>query len=173
MIVKVVDYDSSWKSSYASEAGLIRNILESQLINIFHIGSTAVNGLKAKPIIDIMPVVEDISQLDSHISDFEALGYEAMGEFGIPGRRYFRKGEENRTHQVHAFQYDNLYDIERHLAVRDYLEAHEKIRREYAVLKTRLAEKFPEDIESYSDGKESFVIRMEKEALKWMYRRRH
>lgn len=172
MFVTVVEHNPAWKSAFLSEADHIRDILGNELINVFHIGSTSVEGLKAKPIIDIMPVVNAIDRLDAYTGRFEELGYEALGEFGMPGRRYFRKGGDHRTHQIHAFQIDNLCDIERHLAVRDYLRAHPAVRREYGLLKSRLAERFPTDIESYSDGKADFVMAMEKESLKWKYRLR-
>lgn len=172
MLVNVVAYDPRWKNLFLSEAGQIRDMLGDELINIFHIGSTAVEGLKAKPVIDMMPVVRNLSRLDGYASRFEALEYEVMGEFGIPGRRYFRKGANNRTHQIHAFQFDNLQEIERHLAVRDYLRSHDAARMAYGQLKAGLAEKFPEDIEGYADGKEAFVVAMEKEALKWRHRTR-
>lgn len=169
MIVKVINYDPQWKDAFLSEANHIRKLLGNEVVNIFHIGSTAVEGLKAKPVIDIMPIVNDISHLDKYSAHFEELGYEVMDEFGIPGRRYFRKGGKNRTHQIHAFQFDNIQDIERHLAVRDYLRTHETARRKYGDLKARLASKFPADIESYFTGKETFVSTMEKEAIKWLY----
>ncbi|MFD3262223.1 GrpB family protein [Paenibacillus lentus] len=81
-------------------------ILQDDLVNSFHIGSTSVPGLKAKPITDILLVVKDIGGLDTFSAQFENLGYEVMGEFGIKGRRYFRKGGDDRTHQIHAFQYE-------------------------------------------------------------------
>ena len=80
--------------------------------------------MPAKPIIDIMPVVRDISLVDAHNKEFEALGYDCRGEFGIPGRRFFTKGGDNRTHHIHIFELSNQTDIQRHLAVRDYLAAH-------------------------------------------------
>lgn len=171
MFIRVVDHDPQWKEAFAAEAGKIRALLGPELINVFHIGSTAVEGLKAKPIIDILPVVENIAALDAHSSGFEALGYEVMGEFGLPGRRYFRKGGDNRTHQIHAFQFDNLQEIERHLAVRDYLRTHPAVREEYGQLKARLALEFPQDIDGYSDGKADFVMDMELDALRWHYRK--
>lgn len=114
--VRVVDYNPIWPRLFRAEARLIEDILKDNLVQIFHIGST----FKAKPIIDSIPVVRSIEQVDENTSQFEAIGYEAMGELGIPGRRYFRKGGENRTHQIHAFQYDNIKDIIRHLAFRNY-----------------------------------------------------
>lgn len=168
MIVKVIPYQAEWDDLYLKEAELIQNILSSQLVNIYHIGSTAVHGLKAKPIIDIMPVVKDITIVDNFDTEFEAIGYECMGEFGIKGRLYFRKGGDNRTHQLHIFEESNNTDIKRHLAVRDYLRVHPKEAFEYGELKSKLAELFPNDIEEYSNGKEQYVQQLEQKALSWM-----
>ena len=90
MKVEVVKYRSEWSREFEAEAERIKEILGDEAIEIYHIGSTSVEGLSAKPIIDIMPVVKDISRIDKLNPAFEALGYECMGEFGIPGRRYFR-----------------------------------------------------------------------------------
>lgn len=72
---------------FENEAETIKTILGDNLLQAFHIGSTSVPGLKAKPIIDIMPVVRDIEQVDKYTQAFEAAGYEVMGEYGIAGRR--------------------------------------------------------------------------------------
>lgn len=167
MKVEVVDYSYEWPKRYQEEAEKIKNILGNELVDIFHIGSTSVENLKAKPIIDIMPVVKDISKVDDYNNDFIALGYEPKGEFGMVGRRYFRKGLENRTHQIHVFESSNLNDIERHLAVRDYLRTHSEYAFEYGELKSRLATIFPSDIEAYCDGKDAFVKELECKAIKW------
>ena len=167
MKVIVVDYTPSWAEKYQQEAQKIRRILGENLAEIYHIGSTAVPGLKAKPIIDIMPVVYDLCQVDQKNIEFEKLGYECMGEFGIAGRRYFRKGKENRTHQIHVFAAESDADIRRHLAVRDYLRAFQETAREYGLLKEKLAKKYPRDIEGYCDGKDAFVKKLETEALSW------
>lgn len=89
------------------------------------------------------------------------------GRFGIAGRRYFRKGGDERTHQVHVFEESNGADIRRHLAVRNYLRTHAEERRAYGELKEALARKFPRDIEKYCDGKERFVRALEQRALSW------
>ena len=124
MFVKVVPYCSGWPELYRQEAEKISKILGEQLVAIHHIGSTSVPGLPAKPIIDILPVVKEISAVDAHNAQFEALGYEPRGEYGIPGRRFFRKGLEHRTHHIHIFQESDQPNILRHVAVRDYLRAH-------------------------------------------------
>ncbi|MCZ8517026.1 GrpB family protein [Paenibacillus filicis] len=124
MKVVVTEYSDNWRQKFSEESQKIKDILGNELIDIHHIGSTSVPGLKAKPIIDIMPVVKDIKKIDSFNKQMTGLGYECMGELGMKGRRYFRKGGDNRTHHVHVFQGDNKEDISRHLAVRDYLRIH-------------------------------------------------
>lgn len=170
--VTVTQYDPNWKNIFEKEAALISDVLKDNLVSIHHIGSTSIKGLAAKPIIDIMPVVKDLKAVDSLAHLFEAAGYEYMGEFGIENRRYLRKGGDERTHQIHIFEQSDNYNIERHLAFRDYMRTHPKERDAYAVLKTKLAEKYPYDIESYCDGKEAFVKAVEKQALEWYKNKR-
>lgn len=167
MKVEVVPYNPLWQQMFDEEAARIRMVLGKELVDIHHIGSTAVPGLAAKLVIDIMPVVKDLRRVDALNPLFGQLGYECMGEFGIPGRRYFRKGGEHRTHQIHIFQEDNRQDIVRHLAVRDYLRAHPEEADRYAALKQELAARFPADIESYCDGKDAFVRQLQEKALAW------
>lgn len=163
----VTEYNPEWETEFKKEADLIAKILGSLCIDIFHIGSTAVPRLKAKPIIDIMPVVHNIDKVDALAREFEKVGYEYLGEFGIKGRRYLRKGGDERTHQIHIFEKSNTKDIERHLAVRDYLRTHSEDAYLYGKLKEELAAKFPYDIDGYCDGKDEFVKQLEKRALEW------
>ncbi|NBI79933.1 GrpB family protein [Anaerotruncus colihominis] len=165
--IHVVPYDPAWERLFNEEAALISQIIGPNLDCIHHIGSTAVLGLCAKPIIDMLPVVSDLSAVDSQTDAFSAVGYEAMGEFGIPGRRYFRKGGDRRTHQLHIFEKSNVREIERHLAFRDYLRAHPKKAYEYGALKSRLAAQYPNSIDRYCDGKDQFVRQTERAALLW------
>lgn len=167
MNILVVDYDPGWPEAFKSESAQIQRILGDNLLQVFHIGSTSVSGLRAKPIIDMMPVVRSLARVDACTAAFESIGYEVMGEFGMPGRRYMRKGGDNRTHQVHTFQYDNTADIVRHLAFRDYLRCHPDICSEYGKLKSELARQYPSDIGAYGDGKEDFVKQVERDALQW------
>ena len=159
----------SWKGHFEQEAARIRRALGPALIALHHIGSTAIPGLHAKPIIDLMAEAASLEALDAHCSDLERLGYEAMGEFGMQGRRYFRKdsGAGVRTHQVHAFAAGSLH-LARHLAFRDYLLTHREIAREYGALKLRLAESCRGDVEAYISGKDVFVKRVEQKALDWL-----
>ena len=122
--VTVVAYDPSWIVEYEKEAKRISGILGENVVEIYHIGSTSVPGLAAKPIIDIMPVVKSLERVDAVSEEFESIGYEYLGEFGMTGRRYLRKGGDERTHQVHIFQREDQKNIRRHLAFRDYLRVH-------------------------------------------------
>lgn len=172
MIIRVVPYDYGWPAQYEAEAKRIRDAVGDVAVRLHHIGSTSVRGLRAKPIIDILLEVIDLSELDARSPRLEALGYEAMGEFGIRGRRYFRRDNESgvRTHQVHAFE-ANSAQADRHLAFRDYLISHPEVAQTYGDLKRELADRFPSDINAYMDGKDSFVKHYEAEALAW--RRSH
>ncbi len=165
--IEVVDYRPEWEGMFKQEAKAIRKILGKNCVAVYHIGSTAVKGLAAKPIIDIMPVVKDVSLVDAQNPEFEALGYECRGEFGIPGRRFFAKGGDQRTHHVHIFEQSNQTDIRRHLAVRDYLRSHTDAASEYAELKKDLAAQFPYDNDGYCSGKETYMKDLEQKALKW------
>jgi len=166
--VHLTPHDIRWAGNFALEASIVVNTLGDLLVAIHHIGSTAIPGICAKPIIDILAVVSDLSMLDAKSPELEAMGYEAMGEFGIPGRRYFRKNDPagNRTHQIHAFQAGSP-QIERHLAFRDFMRANPECAIRYDALKQRLAELYPTDIASYTDGKDEFMKEMDARAAAW------
>jgi GrpB-like predicted nucleotidyltransferase (UPF0157 family) len=172
MKVLVVAYDPNWPAEFAAEADRIRLALRGLIGAVHHIGSTAIRGILAKPIIDILLEVGDLRALDAGSSALAELGYEAKGEFGIPGRRYFRKDSASgvRTHQIHAFEIDSG-GSERHLAFRDYMIAHPAIAQSYSLLKQHLAASHPDDIESYMNGKDHFIKEHETKALLWKQRR--
>jgi GrpB-like predicted nucleotidyltransferase (UPF0157 family) len=166
--VEVVPHDRNWRSTFEIESRQISLALSDNSIALHHIGSTAIPNIYAKPIIDILLEVKDIGKLDDRTCQLEALGYEAMGKFGIPGRRYFRKndGTGRRTHQIHAFEVGSPH-LERHLAFRDYLTAHPEEAQKYSELKRELAKQHPNDIIGYMDGKDGFIKEMEQKALAW------
>ena len=163
--VIVVDYNPEWPVMFAAEAGMIRRVLGSNCVAVHHIGSTAVPGLAAKPVIDIMPVVKSLNDVDCLASEFVKNGYEYLGEFGMAGRRYMRKGGDERTHQIHIFAEKDTLNITRHLAFRDYMRVNSTVRETYAALKRSLAKEYPYDIEAYCDSKAAFVKAYEDEAL--------
>lgn len=154
--IEVVSYDPNWPAMFQAEAELIKRALGNNCVAIHHIGSTSVPGLSAKPIIDILPVVRDIVEVDEAKNGMEFLGYEAKGEYGIAFRRYFQKGSDIRTHNVHVYE-EGDPEIDRYLKFRNWMRTHEDDARSYANLKLELATKFPQDILQYCFGKDAFV----------------
>lgn len=171
--IEVVNYNPEWPKMFREEARQIKKILGRNCVAVYHIGSTSVKGMKAKPIIDIMPVVRDLAKVDALNPRFEALGYECMGEYGIPGRRFYRKGGNNRTHHVHIFAQSSRTEIQRHLAVRGYLMSTPQKVKEYSDLKTYLAQAYSDDCEGYCEGKNEFMKQLETEALQWQEKQNH
>lgn len=164
--VKVTPYNTDWPLLYEEETNKLRRIFGPEIIEIYHIGSTSVDGLIAKPVIDIMPVVRDINRIDDFNTAMIDVGYEPKGENGLPGRRYFQKGGDERTHHTHFYEIGDS-EIERHLAFRNYLRSHPDVVKEYGNLKKELSQRFPNDIEAYISGKERLVSEIEKKAMAW------
>ncbi|MFC0189442.1 GrpB family protein [Fictibacillus aquaticus] len=164
--VEVLPFSKDWKKRFEEEAQQLRNVFGDLIIAIHHIGSTSIPGLAAKPVIDILPVVNDIEAVDRYNEQMVQMGYEPRGEYGISGRRYFPKGGNERTHHVHAYE-DGSPEIERHLAFRDYLSTHETEREQYSTLKLELAKQFPHDIESYIKGKHELAQSIDTRASEW------
>lgn len=156
-MVEVVVYNPEWPELFNEEAAHIQHVLGDNCIAIHHIGSTAVPGLSAKPIIDILPVVKNILRVTDVTSAMQQLGYDAKGEYGIPFRRYFQKNNNiGRTYNVHIFE-ENNPEIDRHLQFRDWMRTHANDCDNYGALKRQLAAQFPYDIMGYCLGKDAFI----------------
>lgn len=168
MTVLISPYSPEWPALFEAEAQKLKAAVSPTQIELHHIGSTSVPGLDAKPIIDIMGVAASLPEIDRYNAAIAALGYEVMGAFGMPGRRYYRKfGPDSvRSHHLHIFE-TGADHVTRHLAFRDYLRAHPRVADAYAALKHRLIEDGATDWDSYIDGKEAFVLRTEADALRW------
>lgn len=172
-MIRVVAHDPAWSTKFEAEAERIEEAVGEAIVWIHHIGSTAIPQTKAKPIIDILLEVTSLGVLDRKAQMLAALGYEVMGEFGIPDRRYFRLDDSDgtRTHQVHAFE-AGVPNVVRHLAFRDYMRAHPSVAEEYGALKEHLANAHPHDRAAYMNGKDAFVKEHERRALLWAIPRR-
>jgi len=162
----LVDHDPNWHRKFEAEAELVRTAFGPSAIAIHHIGSTAIPGIMAKPIIDMLVEATTVAAADERIEFLEALGYEAKGEFGIRGRRYFRKDNAYgaREYQIHAFAADSG-EIGRHLAFRDFLRSNSEVAQEYSRLKRELSKQYPSDMGAYTDAKGPFIRAIEREAL--------
>ncbi|MBE9020697.1 GrpB family protein, partial [Chroococcidiopsidales cyanobacterium LEGE 13417] len=118
----VVSYNADWSIQYEQEKIRILNAVGDAIAEIQHIGSTAVPGLAAKPVIDILLGLKQIPPSPIQIGNLEALSYLYCGELGIPNRHYFRRGMP-RTYQIHAVQIDSEFRRS-HILFRDFLIAH-------------------------------------------------
>ena len=162
--VLVVDYNPQWKATFETEKHLLANILGENAVKIDHIGSTAVPGLAAKPVIDILIEVTSLEALDAKSRAMEILGYQVKGENGIAGRRYFQKGEAVRSHHIHAFvQHDE--HLFRHRAFVTYLIENPAIAQHYSQIKKSAAQQCDNDIIQYMALKNDFIAHHEKLAL--------
>ena len=153
---------------YEIESKFVVHALGRNVVGIHHIGSTAIPGIYAKPIIDMQIEVVDINVVDAHNSAMESLGYEAMGEYGIAGRRYFRKEDKtgNRTHHAHVFATGSP-ELDRHVAFRDFMVQYPDWAQKYSDLKRKLAVSHSDDIEKYMDGKDAFIKEIDRMAKLW------
>jgi GrpB-like predicted nucleotidyltransferase (UPF0157 family) len=166
--VEVVPHDPRWRDAFEEESKHLAAALGENVVAVHHMGSTAIPNIYAKPVVDLLVEVRDINEVDGRSSAMESLGYEVMGEYGIPGRRYFRKDNQEgiRTHNVHAFEAESA-EVERHLAFRDYMIAHPVEAQDYSELKRKLAEEHPQSLDGYMDGKDGFIKEMERRAAQW------
>ena len=165
--IEVVPHSPGWAARLRAEADRLTAVLGDEVVATHHIGSTAIPGINAKPIIDILLAVREVERLDELGPEMATLGYEGRGEFGLPGRRYFaRTTDGRRTHQIHAYKTGNP-GLERYLALRDYLIFHPENAEAYGRLKVNLAKEFPTDIEGYRAGKDAFIKETEKKAVAW------
>ncbi|SCY10482.1 GrpB family protein [Alkaliphilus peptidifermentans] len=165
-IIEVVPYNPEWKEAFERESSKLKIILSEEIIDIHHVGSTSIPGISAKPVIDILIEVKDISKINSYNKLMENEGYIAKGEYGLEGRRFFLKGIYNRTHHIHIYQVGNP-EVTRHLNFRDYMIAHPKDAAAYGDLKNQLVEKFKHDIDGYCDGKDAFIKDIEIKSKEW------
>jgi GrpB-like predicted nucleotidyltransferase (UPF0157 family) len=156
--VVVVPYDPEWPSLYLEEQTRLRAALGDIILDIQHVGSTAVPGLDSKPVIDIGIAIADFEEGFNTIPIIAELGYNFRGEVGVPGRHFFIQGRP-RTHHVHMSEITNSDWIER-LKFRDHLRENPESAKHYAELKTALAQQFPDDITAYSNGKTNFILKI-------------
>lgn len=162
----LVAYDDAWPARATAEAARWRAEVAG-LATVHHIGSTAIPGMPAKPIIDLLPVFADDAAADAAQSAVEAMGYEWMGAFGLPERRYCRLFDpDTGQRQVHAHAYVQGHaDIRRHLAFRDALRANAPLRVAYASVKAACAGRHPDGGADYGACKSAWIAKTEARAL--------
>ena len=155
--IVVVDYDPAWPQVFQQLRSKIWPLVSDFALSIEHVGSTAVPGLAAKPVIDLSIVVSTGSDLPLAVERLATNGYLHHGNLGIEGREAFQPPAGLPEHHLYACRQDSP-GLQNHLAVRDYLRSHGKMAEAYGDLKKRLAHDFPHDIDSYVDGKTDFLL---------------
>ena len=154
--VRLEPYNQEWALLFEAARKEIELLLGTNVKDIQHIGSTAIKGTVAKPIIDVAVVVYSLREVN--IAGMESAGFTCMGELGIPGRCYFvkRKNGDISTHHVHCYEAgnQNLMDC---ISFRDFLNSHPHYALQYSNLKTRLCEKFQNNRAKYTEEKTDFV----------------
>lgn len=167
MSLRLVPSNPGWRRMFVDEAMALQAALGRNVQAMHHIGSTAITGIVAKPIIDMLCVVHHLGAVDSANPRLQSLCYIAKGENGIEGRRYFQKSAEDgrRSHHLHVFETGSPH-IERHLAFRDYLLAHPDRAADYSTLKSTLAETAPSKA-AYQEAKSPFIQSVLAEAVTW------
>ncbi|MFA5127220.1 MAG: GrpB family protein [Patescibacteria group bacterium] len=155
-IVKLVPHQKEWANLFEQERKSLNKILGND-IKIEHVGSTAIPGIMAKPIIDIAVGYTDDSQKENIFDLIKSVGYEDMGEKGKIEYRFFAKGpDHNRTHYIHAVKY-NSEGWNEMVLFRDFLLKDKEAREDYNKLKKALAEKYSNVREKYTEGKAEFI----------------
>lgn len=157
--IVVVDYDAAWPGAFERLRAAIWPAVRDAAEAIEHVGSTAVPGLAAKPIIDLDIVVRSGAEVPAAVARLAALGYAHRGNLGIEGREAFDGPPGPDVHHLYVCPRDSAA-LANHVAVRDYLRAHPDAAREYGELKKALATRFPHDIDAYVGGKADLLQRI-------------
>ena len=165
-IVELAPYSAEWPQLFGQLSRSFRSALGDVAIRIDHIGSTAVPGLAAKPIIDIQISVQDFEPLDAYRVPLQQLGYVFRADNTERTKRYFREPPGTRRTHIHVRRAGSWAE-QFALLFRDYLRAHADDARRYEVRKSELAERYRDDRDSYSEAKEPFIWEVMGRADRW------
>jgi GrpB-like predicted nucleotidyltransferase (UPF0157 family) len=161
-VVRLEPYTPEWAQLYQRERARLAAALGAHMLEIEHVGSTAIPGILAKPVLDIAAAVDSFEAAVVCVAPLEALGYAYRGENGIPRRHYFvlraPDGETTRVH-LHMLEMESA-EWKNHLLFRDHLRAHPQDAHAYQALKQQLMEQHRHDRAAYTEGKAAFVARI-------------
>jgi GrpB-like predicted nucleotidyltransferase (UPF0157 family) len=165
--VRIVDHDPRWREMARDELARIATAVGPFAVGLEHVGSTAVPGLAAKPIVDLQVAVNAVEERGRYVSALERLGYLFVFAPESPDYHLFAKPPQRpRLFHVHVCQVGSAQEF-RHLVVRDYLRAHPKEAASYEALKRALVARHPQDRIEYVAGKDGFVQALERCATTW------
>ena len=148
--VTVLPYDSAWKSAFEAIKKEIEGAAGDLILGIEHVGSTSVEGMSAKPCIDLDVVIRDASVLEAVIARLAAIGYIHESDLGIPGREAFKYTDKPhlQTHHLYVCPRDSR-ELHRHITFREFLKSHPEAVRQYSRVKETAAQLYPDDIDRY------------------------
>ena len=162
--VTVLPYDAAWKTAFEKIKNEIESVLGDLAVSVEHVGSTSVEGMWAKPCIDLDVVIKDYSVFPAVAERLEGLGYVHEGDLGIKGREAFGYSDKPHlcTHHLYVCPEDSE-ELRRHITFRDYLRTHPDAAEKYSSAKKKAAEEFPNDIEKYIESKSPCIREIYKE----------
>jgi len=153
--VEVVEYDSVWPERYAAERDRILTVCGPRFVAFEHIGSTAVPGLRAKPIIDMMAAVRSLREASSLVETLDALGYHVL-ETGMRNRLFLRRRTQQHGFHLHIVEHAT-WDERKERLMRDFLRVHREAAEAYGALKDKLAAMYTHDSLGYTKAKTEFI----------------
>jgi GrpB-like predicted nucleotidyltransferase (UPF0157 family) len=154
--IVIVEYDPAWPAAFVRLRDRAQAALGDVAIAIEHVGSTAVPGLPAKDVIDLVAVIESDDDLPEAISRLEAIGYEARGSLGVEGREAFWWPDGEKRHHLYVSPKTSA-ELQAQVAFRDLLRSDAALAQDYVELKRELAERFRDDRNAYTEGKTEFI----------------
>jgi len=158
--VELVEHRQEWHRLAAEERSRLEDALDDRVEEIEHVGSTAIEGIPAKPVLDLLAITDELGPKAEYATKLEPRGYELRENDHVPDRLFFAKGPtEARTHYLSIAERGSGCHREQ-VAFRDYLRANPDAAAEYARLKRELAENHPDDRETYTERKSAFVERI-------------
>ena len=161
--VIVLPYDAAWKTAFEDIKREIQYALADLIIGIEHVGSTSVEGLSAKPCIDIDIIIQDYTAFDKIVKKLANIGYVHEGKLGIENREAFRYSNKPHlmTHHLYVCP-QNSKELHRHIAFRDFLRNNPEAARQYGQIKETAAQLFPDDIDQYMAYKSPCIAELYK-----------
>jgi GrpB-like predicted nucleotidyltransferase (UPF0157 family) len=157
-MIQILSYDPNWPGQFLSLRSMLQGCLGSMAQRIEHVGSTSIPGLDAKAVIDIDVVVQQKDK-PAAVLALKTLGYEPLGDLGIPQREAFAGAPGPIKHNLYLCPPESQA-LANHLAIRDYLRKHPEQVQVYGALKRRLAREHGDDVEAYVEGKSDFLLQI-------------
>ena len=162
--VMVVSYDEAWKSAFEEIKAEIEDAIADLIVGIEHVGSTSVEGMSAKPCIDVDVIIKDYTVFDAVVSKLASIGYIHEGDLGIKDREAFKYTDMPHlmTHHLYVCP-QNSEELRRHITFRDFLRSNAEAARKYSSVKETAAELFPNDIDKYIEYKSPCIEELYKQ----------